>query len=34
VLERAAALTGRLADRIEHALLEDDPDADSRDWLS
>ena len=29
VLERAAALTGRLADRIEHALLENDPDEDS-----
>jgi hypothetical protein len=29
VLERAAALTGRLADRIEHALIEDNPDEDS-----
>ena len=29
VLERAAALTGRLADRIEHALLDDDAGEDS-----
>ncbi len=34
VLERAAALTGRLADRIEQALLEDDPGRGFRDWLS
>jgi hypothetical protein len=29
VLERAAALIGRLADRIEQALIDDDPDDDS-----
>ena len=34
VLERAAALTGRLADRIEQALLDDDQTIGVRDWLS